>query len=253
MCSHALRSAEARLACAAAPGLLRAPHRDAPRRRAGRRRAREDAHEVAPLQLEAIALALRQLVSFDFDCDHRRAPVRTPCRPRSVSALALPACTAADDARIGAAPADVAIHEARDVLIGGIRVSAQQADRGHDHAGRAVAALERFGFEERFLHRVQPLAVGDGFDGRDRLPRSSAPTRVHERRRPGCRARTVQAPQCPSPQPNLPRQLEVVAQDRQQAVVGLPLDLVCSAVHPKENSSPSGESTPVESTRTPLA
>ena len=35
---------------------------------------------------------------------------------------------------------------------------AKQADRGHDHARRAIAALECLGIQERLLHRVQALA-----------------------------------------------------------------------------------------------
>ena len=43
--------------------------------------------------------------------------------------------------------------------VGGIGVGLQQADGGHHHARRAVAALERFGFEERLLHRMQAVAL----------------------------------------------------------------------------------------------
>ena len=43
---------------------------------------------------------------------------------------------------------------------------------------------------------------------------------------------TVQAPHCPSPQPNLlPGQSEVVAKDREQAVAGFAVNLVRAAVH----------------------
>ena len=53
-------------------------------------------------------------------------------------------------------------------------MGAKQPDRGHDHPGRAVAALEGFGLEERLLHRVQSLACGKPFDRRDGLPRHPA-------------------------------------------------------------------------------
>ena len=50
----------------------------------------------------------------------------------------------------------------------------QQADRGHDHAGRAVAALERFGLEKRLLHRVEPVAIRERLDRRDGLGADAA-------------------------------------------------------------------------------
>ena len=43
-----------------------------------------------------------------------------------------------------------------------------QIDRGHDHAGRAEAALQAVMLAERFLHRMQRRAVGgQALDGPD--------------------------------------------------------------------------------------
>ena len=147
--------------------------------------AGENAHEVAPLQIEAVAWrfearsAPARIVRHAF-APHRAGPSARPTRASSACVRAA-SLIGLHDPRIGAAPADVAVHDARDVLFGGIAGGAKQGDRGHDHAGRAVAALERFGLEEGFLDRMQPLAVGDPFDGRDRLPGDSRQTRVHER------------------------------------------------------------------------
>ena len=67
--------------------------------------------------------------------------------------------TAARITRIRPAPADVAGQAAGDVLLGGIRVFLEQADRRDDHSRRAVATLERLDFEKRGLDRdgARPL------------------------------------------------------------------------------------------------
>ena len=44
----------------------------------------------------------------------------------------------------------------------GAGVVGQQVDAGHDHAGRAVAALQAVLFPERLLQRVQAIALGAG-------------------------------------------------------------------------------------------
>ena len=43
----------------------------------------------------------------------------------------------------------------------------QEGDRAHDHAGRAVAALERTGLDEGPLDGMQPTVAGQPFDRRD--------------------------------------------------------------------------------------
>ena len=71
------------------------------------------------------------------------------------------------DARVSPAAADVLVHRLDDGIVcrrGGRR---EQADRGHDHAGRAVAALHRFVFEERRLNRVQASVLLQRLDRDD--------------------------------------------------------------------------------------
>ena len=50
----------------------------------------------------------------------------------------------------------------------------EQADGGHDHARRAVAALEGLLVEERLLDRVERALGGQPLDGLDRLPGDAA-------------------------------------------------------------------------------
>ena len=130
------------------------------------------------------------------------------------------------DARIGAAAADVAIHQARDVLLGRVRVGLQQADRGHHHPGRAVAALEGFGVEERLLHGMQAVArraspsivviafAPTAADARDARARAGAV----EQHRAGAALPFAAAVAAAG-------QAEVVAEDRQQAVARLGVNL----------------------------
>ena len=54
-----------------------------------------------------------------------------------------------------------------DLLLGGIGVALQKVGRRHDHPGRAVAALQAVVVPERFLQRVEHIAVGHPLDGRD--------------------------------------------------------------------------------------
>src|ERR1051326_4349191 len=72
-----------------------------------------------------------------------------------------------DDARVGAAAADVARHSAPNLLLGRAWFLLQEPAARHDHAGDAVAALHRAHFEEGFLQRVQPPVTFETFDGRD--------------------------------------------------------------------------------------
>ena len=73
-----------------------------------------------------------------------------------------------DDARVGAAAADIAAHPLADALgvVAGLAF-AQQADGAHDLARRAVAALEAVMGDEGGLHRMQPVAFGEAFDRQD--------------------------------------------------------------------------------------
>jgi len=56
-----------------------------------------------------------------------------------------------DDAGIGAAAADVAVHAGDDLGLSGIGRGVQQGGGAHDHTGGAVGALEGAGVEEGLL------------------------------------------------------------------------------------------------------
>src|SRR5690606_4469437 len=64
-----------------------------------------------------------------------------------------------------ATAAEVSVELARNVLRGRVRVRSKQADCRHDHPGRAIAALKSLDLEERVLHRMQRVAVGQALDG----------------------------------------------------------------------------------------
>src|SRR6185503_2517289 len=146
-----------------------------------------------------------------------------------------------DNARVGAAAADVAIHQPRDVGLGGIRVGLEQADGRHHHARRAVAALEGLGVEERLLHRVQPLAVGQRFDRRDRLlpdapdPRDAGagPGAIEQHR---ARAALPFAAAVAAA-----GQAEIVAEDGEEAVARLGVNLAILAIDAQDISSHTGD------------
>ena len=69
---------------------------------------------------------------------------------------------------IGAAAAEIAAHGFADALgiSAGLRFR-DQADRAHDLAGRAEAALKAVMGDERGLHGMQLLAARDALDGED--------------------------------------------------------------------------------------
>src|SRR5205823_4379681 len=69
-----------------------------------------------------------------------------------------------DDIRIGGAPAQIAAHIFTNVrvVLGVTFIDA--ADRRHDLARRAIAALKSVMLDEGLLHRMQFAVVGDAFD-----------------------------------------------------------------------------------------
>src|SRR6266571_1195061 len=72
------------------------------------------------------------------------------------------------DAHIGGAATDIAVHGGVDVRVGRLCVARQQADRRHDLARLAVAALDHVELLPRGLDRLGDLSV-DPFDGGDLL------------------------------------------------------------------------------------
>src|SRR5947207_14174812 len=72
-----------------------------------------------------------------------------------------------DDVVVAGAAAEVALEPAADLLLAGVRVLLEKADRRHDHPGRAEAALQGVEFAERVLHRVLPAIGGETLDRGD--------------------------------------------------------------------------------------
>ena len=72
------------------------------------------------------------------------------------------------DAGIGAAAAEVAAHAFADAIgiVAGLAF-VDEADRAHDLARRAEAALEAVMGDEGGLHRMEQVALGETFDGDD--------------------------------------------------------------------------------------
>src|SRR5262249_17095784 len=76
-----------------------------------------------------------------------------------------------DDALVAGAPAEVARDRDPHLLLGGVRIVAQEFEQGGQHAGRAEAALQAMVVAERFLKRGQLLVVRrDPLDREDLVP-----------------------------------------------------------------------------------
>ena len=122
-----------------------------------------DFQKIAPIhfqRVEAVSPRARRARSVPARSRRRvrdRSSLAT-CRPLRLHAIGRE-FDGRHDARIGAATTDVAIEKLRDVVVRRLRMFAQEADRRHHHAGRAVAALKRLGVEKRLLHRMQAIAV----------------------------------------------------------------------------------------------
>src|SRR5258708_3607474 len=66
------------------------------------------------------------------------------------------------------------VHAGDDFGFARVRRFAEERDGAEDHAGRAVAALERVVVEEGLLHDVQGAGGGEPFDGGDAFAGGSA-------------------------------------------------------------------------------
>src|SRR5262249_27863491 len=91
-----------------------------------------------------------------------------PRRSLGTSALGRGAVDGRADALVGAAAADVRRHHRVDVLVGRLRLRAEQRRGAHDLAALAVAALGRVLLDPRLLERVQ-AARAEALDGGDGL------------------------------------------------------------------------------------
>ena len=75
-----------------------------------------------------------------------------------------------EDARISSAAADISIHRLDDLLFGGIGLLAEQGSGAENHAGGAVAALERALVKKCLLHGAELSVLLQAFDGYDLAP-----------------------------------------------------------------------------------
>src|SRR5262249_332984 len=77
-----------------------------------------------------------------------------------------------DDVVITGAAAEIALKlVANGWIVELVALAVDHIDRGHDHAGGAVAALQPVMFAERLLHRVErTLRIGETLDGGDVRP-----------------------------------------------------------------------------------
>jgi hypothetical protein len=98
-----------------------------------------------------------------------------------------------DDVLIAGAPTEVALEPGANPFLGGMRLTLQQFQRAHDHAGGAKAALQRVTFAERSQQRVlritgqaQALEGVNGcavrLDGQDRARLHRAALQVNSAR-----------------------------------------------------------------------
>ena len=86
-----------------------------------------------------------------------------------------------DDVVVAGAAADIAFELVADRrLVEVVALAVDHIDRGHDHARRAIAALQAVIVLERLLHRMQLAGLAQA-------PRSSGPARRRRRRRASCR------------------------------------------------------------------
>ena len=74
-----------------------------------------------------------------------------------------------DDVLIAGAAAQVRRQHVEQVVVADVRLALQHADRQHQKARRAEAALQAVVIHEGLLHRMQRVAIGQSFDGADFL------------------------------------------------------------------------------------
>jgi hypothetical protein len=79
-----------------------------------------------------------------------------------------------DDAVISAAAADVAFEPLLYFRFRGRSILSKKRYALKDHTGSAIPALHGIAVKERLLNRVETLAVGQTFDGRDLLTGNGA-------------------------------------------------------------------------------
>src|SRR2546423_15699159 len=68
---------------------------------------------------------------------------------------------------IAGAPAEISFQAVTNFFTRRMRIAIDDLRRGHDHSGRAIAALQSMLLPEAFLHRMQFAIRSQTFDGRD--------------------------------------------------------------------------------------
>ena len=169
-----------------------------------------------------------------------RADVRRPFLGRAHEALPIAPAAAlhrGDDVVVAGAAAEVALEPLADSSLARRAAFLDQRDGRHDHPRRAVAALERVMVVERLLHGMELAVRGEPLDGRDLGPvdldaEQGARLRGHAVDEDGaCAARRGVAPDV------RPRQPEPVAEDVDEQLARLELELVAGPVHGQRNAS----------------
>src|SRR5438094_3169224 len=136
-----------------------------------------------------------------------------------------------EDLAVPRAAADVPGERLLYLGVARLGIRAQQRDRGDDEAGRAEAALHRARVDERLLHGMHPLHGPERLDGADLAIGGRAgedEARAHELSVHEHRARAALALLA---RVLAPREAEVIAQHREEALVILRLDAALGAVH----------------------
>jgi hypothetical protein len=154
-----------------------------------------------------------------------------------------------DDARLCAAPANIALHGGDNRILARVWILPKQPKRGHNHARRTVAALHRVGIKKGLLERVQlPLrrqafdrayrAAKRGTQGRDARPRRLAVDQNGAGPAGALTAADLAA-----------RQAEIFAQDIKEWAITCDVNHMRRAIHDQRgqlgHGKPSTECTPV--------
>ena len=108
-----------------------------------------------------------------------------------------------DDFHVAGAAADIAAERGEDFFLARVGILPQQSGRGHDEAGRAIAALRAELFVEAALHRRQLPVVSQATRWCRRACRQSVAANVRQESAGLSSISTVQAPHSPPSQPVL--------------------------------------------------
>src|SRR5262249_44509754 len=131
---------------------------------------------------------------------------------------------------VGAAAADVPAQVIADLVLGRGGVLAEQALHGHDHAPRAVAALERLVLQERLLDTVQLAVLGQPLDRRDLPVLDVAGQHETGADRLAVEQHRARAAHADATALQGPAQAQIVAQHVEERLVGLDQQLAPLAV-----------------------